>query len=71
MKISVQFGAFAPPLREQVGVRGIQATRLQRDADAITRLAVRGLLSDAETGRARRRLMKRILQQHRAPKVQS
>jgi len=58
------FGALAPPIHEQLGLArptaGSPADHWQRDADAISRLAVRGLLADSESLRARRRLLKRM-----------
>ena len=66
MKIQIQFGAMAPLLETQLGHQGLKITsgplnHLQKDADALARLSARGVLSEAETGRARRRLMKAIL----------
>lgn len=61
MKIGVTFGALAPRLHEQLGLPRRKLRYLQECADGICSLAVGGLLSDAETHRARRRLMKRIL----------
>ena len=53
----VHFGAFAPPVSEQLG------TSKDYDADfhALTRLYIIGVLSDAETQRARKRLLKLAL----------
>lgn len=63
----IQFGALAPRLAEQVGIRAYTLQKRisilkhqQRDADAITRLAVRGLLPDAQVHAARKRLMKNL-----------
>lgn len=57
-KVNVFFGAMAPSLNKQLPM----ATRLdQRQADAITYLHVNGLLSDSETDRVRRRLLKKIV----------
>lgn len=56
------FGATAPKLSAQV--QGLDA-QYDLDADAITRLHVRGLLPDAEAHRARRRLVRKIDTLHR------
>ncbi len=57
----LSFGALAPPLIEQVPeLAALDALKFQQDADAITRLAVRGLLTEAEVHRARQRLVTRI-----------
>jgi hypothetical protein len=71
MKINLTFGSMAAPLVQQLGVQGINApTKLldhwQKDADAISRLAVRGFLTDTETNRARRRLLQTILRRSAA-----
>lgn len=61
----VSFGAMAPPLAEQLAeVLGERShpnlPQHQKDADAIARLAVRGVLTETEAHRARKRLMKRL-----------
>lgn len=60
----VTFGALAEPLYVQLkGIGWATRRRLtycQDAADAIATLAIGGLLSEAETRRARLRLMKRI-----------
>lgn len=65
-EFGLSFGALADPISRQLSAQGIQppsaSYHFQRDADAITRLAVRGILSDAEKRRAHQRLMKRITQ---------
>lgn len=62
--IRLSFGALSPPLRQQFKDSGVRPPvglkHLQRDADAITRLAVRGLLSEGEAGRCRVRLAQSI-----------
>lgn len=66
MPFRLNFGAMALPLRMQYENAHVKPPRglaqLQKDADAISRLAVRGLLSEAERDRCRTRLMKRIMQ---------
>ena len=59
----VELGALCPRLHEQLGVFGVtevEARPLQIDADAIVRLSLRGLLSEAEKTRARKRLVWKI-----------
>jgi hypothetical protein len=60
MTIHVVLGATAPLLAKQLGLSVREVKHWQLDADAITRLAVRGMLSEAERHRARRRLVKQI-----------
>jgi len=62
---SIQLGALAPKLTEQFANSGVHINpkllaHWQKDQDAIARLAIRGLLSDAETRKARERLCKKI-----------
>lgn len=69
MKLS--FGALAAPIEEQMAAQGITATRVniqhwQKDANAIVRLAVGGLLTEASVSLARRKLAKRIWEQSEA-----
>lgn len=61
MTIQIEFGALAPPLYKQLGLPRRRLTYLQDCADGLVALSVGHLLSDSETHRARRRLMKRIL----------
>lgn len=61
MKIEVRFGALVPKLHQQLGLPQRRLRYLQDCADGLVALSVGGLLSEAETHRARRRLMKRIL----------
>lgn len=62
MKIGILFGALAPKLHEQLQLPRQKLRYLQECADGIVALSVGGLLSDAEVHRARRRLVKRVLQ---------
>lgn len=62
MRVNVVFGALAPPLWKQLRLPMSRVRFVQKAADAITRLAVNQFLSESEAHRARRRLMKRILQ---------
>ena len=56
----IHIGALAPPLHEQLGVAEKPTEQFQLDANGIVRLRIRGILSDAETDRACRRLLKRL-----------
>ena len=59
----IHFGAFAPKLSEQGFADLIDANKLehlQKDADAISRLSVRGIIPDSVVGKARERLGKTI-----------
>jgi hypothetical protein len=63
---AIRFGAMAPPLRQQLAEQGCvlhpdDEPGLQADADALTRLYLRGLLRASEVRAARQRLAKRIL----------
>lgn len=60
--MKIEFGALAPSLMVQLrGFFPVVILRLfSRDANAITRLRVRGLITDSEAARARKRLVKRI-----------
>ena len=58
----IQFGVLAPPLNQQLGVPMSKEFRaLQRDADAVCRLADRHVLSAAERDRAEVRLARRAI----------
>jgi hypothetical protein len=59
----IRFGALAPPLAEQLAGIGLPShclARWQRYAKALTLLDVGGVLSGAETRRARMRLLRSI-----------
>lgn len=60
---NVQFGIFAPPLRKQLSGLRIAKNDMegfQKCADAIVQLYLSGVLSEAEKGRARDKLVKKI-----------
>jgi hypothetical protein len=60
--MTVSFGAFSKPLSEQIGkIKNIEF--FQEDADNITRLLIRGILSRKEGENARIRLLKKIAKQ--------
>jgi chemotaxis regulatin CheY-phosphate phosphatase CheZ len=59
----IRFGALAPPLAAQLRGLKIDADRLdnlQKDADAVIRLYVQGLLTEQQAERALRKLSRRI-----------
>jgi hypothetical protein len=66
--VGIHYGAMAPPLVEQLEGQGLvfkdaaKGDALQGDAGAITRLFVRGILTDSEAHKARGRLQKRIVE---------
>lgn len=68
MKFGIHFGALAKPIVTQLRAQGIRRPaeakqdvhHLQRDADAITRLAVRGYLGDAAKQRMHRKVMREL-----------
>jgi hypothetical protein len=68
--IRISFGALSPPIDEQLRGQGLrldmdplQRDHLQRDADAVTRLRVRCILTEAESDKARRRIFQIIKKQ--------
>ena len=64
--MQIVFGAMAPSLKEQLGatlprgLRGMQLRRWQHDADAVTRLVVRGYISESVARTARKRILRAI-----------
>lgn len=64
MGIEIVFGAVCDPIDKQLREQGHPlktASVFQKDADALTRLAVRGLLTDAQVRQARKKLLRRIV----------
>jgi hypothetical protein len=66
----ITFGATAPPIDEQLRSQGYKLDMdpldrgyLQRDADEVTRLAVRSVLTQSERDKARWRLVRIIRKQ--------
>jgi hypothetical protein len=64
---NIQFGALCPLLGEQLRNQGLDLDLapmgrllLQRDIDEVTRLAIRGVITESERDRARKRLMRTI-----------
>lgn len=66
MNVTITFGAMSPQLREQLQHQGMrtrdanQLKHLQMDADAVTRLCVRGMITQGETHNARKKITKKI-----------
>jgi hypothetical protein len=64
----LSFGLTSRPLRQQLSELGVKldallVRQMQKDADAIGRLAVRSLLSDSEVSKAYRRLLNSIVKE--------
>jgi len=55
--MDIVLGAMCPKLSEQIPYL---SEHYDRDADAITRLVIRGLLTDGEATKAHKRLLKHI-----------
>ena len=60
MEIEVRFGALSDPIHKQLDVPPSTVEHEQKLADAITLCHIAGVLTDAETDKARRRLFKRL-----------
>ena len=65
-KLEVHFGALSKPLAAQLRHFDIKTDDFQADADAITRLHLRGFIGDSRTHTARKRLMANIERRIRA-----
>lgn len=68
MSLSLQFGALAPKIAWQVANQGFRFVRshvrqAQRDADAVTRLLIRGLMNEAQAKKARQKIVCDVAQQ--------
>jgi hypothetical protein len=66
MKLELIFGALAEGLKKQlsdahVSIDETKLAHFQKDADAIVRLNIRGLVNDSSATAMRRKLMKRIV----------
>jgi hypothetical protein len=64
---SISFGALSERIEEQLQQQGFRLAMgpmerhyLQRDADEVSRLLVRGVITEADAQRARKRLMSEI-----------
>ncbi len=74
MQITLDFGAMAESLKKQLARFYVQEKELshyQRDADAISRLMMRGLISESQAHAARKRLMKKVLSAIKGPKKEN
>ena len=63
-RLNLTFGPLAKPLNEQLAEQGLEFINCelyQMDADAVARLFVRGMLTEAETTRAWKRLRDRVV----------
>lgn len=66
-KFGIHFGALAPKIGEQLTKQGVdwsgaasELTHIQRDADALARLAVRGYIPGGQRRQLHKKLIKRI-----------
>lgn len=64
-RLMLEFGMLSPPIAEQLEKQGfafvgLHEDAMQQDANSITRLYVRGLLTEAEAQKAKLRLVKAI-----------
>ena len=69
-RIGINFGATSPSIDEQLRDQGLkldmaplQRGYLQRDVDEVTRLRVRCILTEAESDKARKRILQIIKKQ--------
>lgn len=65
MKLSLSFGAIVPSIYEQLIAAGFKVTRsetdpFQHDTEAISRLTVRGIITQKDSDKAYQRLIKSI-----------
>ena len=68
--IRISFGALSPSIDEQLRDQGfkldldpLQRAYLQRDTDEVTRLRIRCILTEAESDKARKRIIQIIKKQ--------
>lgn len=71
--VEVRMGALADPILDQLSAQGLMLTsplkdRVQKDADAITRLVIGELITDSVARKARHKLFKRIMKDLRGAK---
>lgn len=65
MSVEIRFGGMSPKISQQLRGKGLSLKVLRqfdKDADAITRLYVRGFLTNRECSAARTRLGRKITQ---------
>lgn len=61
INLDLRFGMLSPPLAAQAGCRRELLEHEQQDADCIARLAVRGIATEGEVRKMRKRLVKQIV----------
>ena len=73
MNIQISFGALSEPISDQLQSQGLcldlsplNRACFQRDADAVTRLHIRSILTEAEARKARKRIIA-IIKKHARP----
>ena len=62
-KMQIRFGAFAPSLKQQLRTYKVDAGTIehfQLDADAVVRVSIRGVITEADKVRAHKRLFAAI-----------
>ena len=71
-RFHIEFGGVAPPIEDQLRDQGLQLDmiplsrhQLQRDTHEVTRLFVRGILTETEAHKARNRILQIIKKQVR------
>ena len=58
--MGIYFGAMSDPIKKQIGFDSVDVKHIQKDADAVTRLVIRGIITDSQANQARTKLAKRI-----------
>ena len=59
-RIALHFGALAQPIAKQLDVKPSRVAVEQKDADAVTRLLVRGLIAPKIAEQARRKILANV-----------
>jgi hypothetical protein len=59
--MKIIFGAMAEPLHIQIGYKFKNYKHVQKDADAVTRLLVRGLIGERQGKQIRFKIMKNLI----------
>ena len=62
--MKIIFGALCKPLHEQMGMLKHEVEVEQKCADAITLLAVQGVLPDSQIHKARKRVMNSLMKKY-------
>jgi len=58
--MGIYFGALCDPIKKQIGFDSEVIKHCQKDADAVTRLLIRGLMTESSGRVARNRIAKHI-----------